>query len=147
VAQPQKEQGYTPIAHEILEEIAKHRLNGTQFRIILIVWRYTYGFNRKEHAMSIGFLADALGIRKNRVETELNILLFRNILTAKRNGNRARIISFNKDYDTWIDPDEYPRIQGYEKKSHTPEYRDTIPQNSGVPIPPYSGTKKEKRKY
>ena len=54
---PQLENGYTKIADQILENTAKLKLNGTQMRIILIVWRYTYGFNRKETDLSVTFLA------------------------------------------------------------------------------------------
>jgi len=41
MANPQKENGYTPVANEILDELVKLPLNGTQLRIICVVWRFT----------------------------------------------------------------------------------------------------------
>ena len=53
---------FTRIANEILEHIAKAKLNGTQYAIILTIWRYTYGFQRISHEMSLGFMANLTGI-------------------------------------------------------------------------------------
>jgi phage replication O-like protein O len=47
--------GYTRIANEILEAMAKIKLSPTQYRILFVVWRYTYGFQRKEHKLSLTF--------------------------------------------------------------------------------------------
>jgi phage replication O-like protein O len=102
MASPQKDNGFTPVAHEILEQAAKINLNGTQFRILLIVWRYTYGFGRKAHKFSLSFLAEALSTHKNQIQRELQNLIERNILTVISGGLRqSRTLSFNKDYELW----------------------------------------------
>ncbi|MGO4181838.1 replication protein [Paenibacillus sp. TAF43_2] len=102
MAGPQLEDGFTQVANEIFEQAARINLNGTQFRILLIVWRYTYGFKRKTHQFSLTFLAEALGTHKNQVQRELQILIERNILIVISGGSRqSRTISFNKDYDQW----------------------------------------------
>ena len=61
MANPKLENGYSPIANEILEQLCRQNLNGTQFRIIMVVWRYTYGFSRKEHELSETFISKAIG--------------------------------------------------------------------------------------
>lgn len=100
---PQKEHGYTPIANEIMEQVAKLSINATQFRILIVVWRYTYGFNRKEHTLSRNFIAEATGIHKIRVGQELEDLFKRNILIEIEppSFSAGRVISFNKYYDEW----------------------------------------------
>jgi phage replication O-like protein O len=101
---PQLEDGYTRIANEILEQAARHRFNGTQFRILLIVWRYTYGYRRKEADFSLSFLAEAIGAARSQVDRELTALIERNVLEVVAGGSgRPRIIRFNKDFDTWLE--------------------------------------------
>lgn len=96
---------FTRIANEILEEVAKRRFNGTQFRIIMIVWRYTYGFNRKSHELSVGFLAEAIQSGQRGVKAELNKLIEQRVLkvTQVAHGNRPRKIGFNKYFSQWVE--------------------------------------------
>ena len=55
MANPQLENGYTRIANEILEAMAKVKLSPTQYRVLFVVWRYTYGFSRKSADLSLTF--------------------------------------------------------------------------------------------
>ena len=104
MASPQKENGYTPIANEILEHIIKEKLNGTQFRILIAVWRNTYGFKRKSHEISDVFLSKAIGVPRQQIAREVKPLIERNIILVLKNAtyNVSKIIAFNKDYATWI---------------------------------------------
>jgi phage replication O-like protein O len=101
---PQLERGYTRIANEIFEQISKTNLNGTQLRIVMVVWRYTYGFQRKEHQLSNSFIAEAIGVNhRSIVIKELRVLIERKIINVVGTGLRgARILSFNKHYHQWI---------------------------------------------
>jgi len=103
LADVQLENGYTKIANKILERLALTKLSPTQFRLILVIWRYTYGFNRKDHAMSLTFLAEATGVHKQRVKQELDKLIESNIIIVTEEGtfSKSRKLAFNKDYDTW----------------------------------------------
>ena len=100
---PQKENGYTPIANEIMEAVARLQINATQFRILMVVWRYTYGFSRKEHKLSESFMAQATGIHKKQVGRELSQLIKRNILieVVPPSFSSTRVIAFNKHYENW----------------------------------------------
>lgn len=104
MANPQKGNGYTPIANEILEHLYKLKLNGTQFRIIMSVWRFTYGFSRKQHEMSESFIAEATGTHIKQISRELSSLIDMNIIKVIKDASfkNSRIISFNKNYDTWV---------------------------------------------
>jgi phage replication O-like protein O len=103
MANPQKEHGYTPIANELLEKIALLPLNGSQMRIVCVVWRYTYGFSRKSHELSEGFISKCTGISRRHISTELNKLISNKIITeiTPPTKTRSRTVSFNKDYDKW----------------------------------------------
>lgn len=97
---PQLENGYTKIADAILENIAKSKLNGTQFRILMIVWRSTYGWNKKSYALSESYLAEATGIHKQQIKRELKEMIGKGILIEVKapTFNSSREIQFNKHY-------------------------------------------------
>lgn len=98
----QLENGYTKIANEILEEIAKIKLSPTQYRILFIIWRYTYGFNRKWHEMSLSFLSKATGCDSRQIQRELKRLEERRVILQKIKSGSYRKISFNKNHDEWV---------------------------------------------
>lgn len=102
MANPQLKNGHTRIANEILGEIMRLNLNGTQFRLVLAIWRYTYGFQRKTNEMSINFLAKVINASRTQTNRELATLIDRNIISVFGIGSKgARIMGFNKDYKEW----------------------------------------------
>lgn len=104
MANPQLHNGHTRIANEILNEIMKVNLNGTQFRLVMAIWRYTYGFQRKTYEMSVRFLADVIDAGRTQVERELKALIDRNIIDSVGIGDKgARILSFQKNHKEWKD--------------------------------------------
>lgn len=105
MANPQTEKGYTRVANEILEQIMKASLNGTQYRIVLAIWRYTYGYRRKEYELSATFLAQLISASKGQVDRELKSLIDREIISVHGIGDKgARRMSFNKNYEEWKEP-------------------------------------------
>ncbi len=116
MANPQRENGYTGIANEILDKLAETQLNGTQFRIVMVVFRNTYGFRRKEHELSETFLSKATGIHRQQIKRELRELIDRKILIVIRDNDftNSRVMSFNKDHDQWV-VRELKRYQGAKK--------------------------------
>ncbi|WP_100373100.1 replication protein [Bacillus sp. FJAT-45037] len=117
---PQLENGHTRIANEILEQVMKLSLNGTQFRLVLAIWRFTYGFSRKENEMSLSFLGSKLSAGRKQVDRELAVLLERRIIVSDGAGKRgARILSFNKNHDEWLDEPIKEKIS-IEKKKKKP---------------------------
>lgn len=99
---PQLENGYTAIAHEILEQMAKIKLSPTQYRLIFVIWRYTYGFRRKEHELSLSFLSKATGCDKRQIQRELSKLEVRKIIAQKVQSGVNRKVRFNKHYKQWV---------------------------------------------
>ena len=103
MASPQKENGYTAIANELLEVIYKSKLSSTKISIILLIARYTYGFNRKEKNLSTTFIATGVCRDRRSVQRDILELIELNILISKGSNDlgKTRILGINKNYDQW----------------------------------------------
>lgn len=97
----QLENGFARIANEILENIARAKLTATQYELILVIWRFTYGFSRKEHNLSSSFLSRATSRDGRQVQRALKDLESRKIIKQVI-GNNKRMISFNKNFSEWV---------------------------------------------
>ena len=104
MASPQTENGFTRIANELLEAIYSTGFNGTQFKIILCIIRFTYGFGRKSHDMSISFISQATGISRRYISAELNKLIENNVVEViqAHTDITSRILGLNKNYAQWL---------------------------------------------
>lgn len=100
MASPQKENGFTPIANEILEALAMIRIPGEARQLLDVILRKTYGFNKSEDAISLSQFVLKTGLKKNSVCKGLNKLKQLNIITQKVN-DIANTYRFNKDFSTW----------------------------------------------
>ncbi|MGE5633378.1 MAG: replication protein [Caulobacteraceae bacterium] len=126
MANVQLEKGYTRIANEILENIIRLPLNGTQLRIIVVIWRNTYGFGRKEHTISESYIAKATGLSKRFISQELNKLVEMNIIKVAKNSTYTtpKTLAFNKDFEKWGYGTILPQVNGTsteERKQDTTE--------------------------
>ncbi|MEK5378029.1 replication protein [Paenibacillus sp. FSL P2-0173] len=142
MANPQLENGYARIANEIFDNIVKryHKFNGTQYAIVLAVWRYTYGYGRKDHELAVSFIAEYLEGDLRGVKKELSYLIERKVLvvTEEAYGSKSRKIRFNKNYDQWLVGDKTPprkkqslgvQSSPSEGSNHTPREGDDSPPN------------------
>ena len=103
MAGPQKENGFTPVANEIIEKVIGTQFPATHLKVILMCWRYTYGFSRKEAKLSETYISKATGISKRYVSSAMKDLIDTKVLIVVKEPNYTspRIIKFNKDYDQW----------------------------------------------
>lgn len=147
MADVQLEDGYTRIANEILEECAKRKFNGTQLRILMIVWRYTYGFGRKDHEMSLSFFAKACNMGKTQLDREISALIDANVLmvTQESSYTKPRKIGFNKNYEEWKTEDSQ-RFGGQSAKKLTVSEKDGE-QSANKRTPTVSKKADQERKY
>ena len=103
---PQKENGYTPIANEILEALVKYNFppkTGIPMRLILFVIRKTYGFHKKEDIISLSQFQQAIN-EKNRSNLIywLNYLVQAKILVKTKISSMQIKYGFNKNYEQWL---------------------------------------------
>lgn len=94
---PQLENGYTPIANEILEKLSKINLTAYQYRVLFYIFRKTYGYHKKEDWISISQIVEATGLKQSHVSRTKKELVNKNILYTPTGIK----ISFQKDWRLW----------------------------------------------
>jgi phage replication O-like protein O len=97
VASPQLENGYTPIANELLEAVLRTPLTSREAKCLLAVARETYGWSRKAKRVTAYRVALLTGIGRTKAARALHDLKARNILA---NGSEG--VGLQKDYHRWI---------------------------------------------
>lgn len=98
MASPQKENGFTAIANEILEQLVKACLLGSEYQLVYFVIRKTYGFHKKEDKISLTQFELGTNLSRPTVVKSLKNLVSRKILLRSENLK----YKFNKDHETWV---------------------------------------------
>ena len=100
---PQTENGFTRIANEILEAVQRYKFTLNELKIVMCVWRYTYGFQRKSHQLSLTFLMNHTGLGRTRINDSLKKLIESNVIEKIEQGraNATNSYMFNKHYNSW----------------------------------------------
>lgn len=149
---PQKENGYTSIAHEIIEAICRFDgMSAQELRLVLLLIRKTYGFHKKETTLTLNEMACYLNIQRTRCSTLINDLELMKIVTVTENVNgRPKKYKFNKHYNEWsgvtkkykskknvtVIENNEKGLQKSEIKGYTPEepipYKDRSKDNSKI---------------
>lgn len=128
------DKGFTRIANEILESLASCDLSGRELRLLMIIMRYTYGFQRKKAELSLSFLSKATGIRPEHISKSLKKLSDRNIINiCPASGLSPQQISLNKGCSKW---------QGLPKTAIAKNGNRLLP-NTAMQELPKTATKKE----
>ncbi len=100
VANPQLENGYLRIANEIMEALARVRIPGEARQILDVIFRKTYGFQKKADAISLSQFSYLTGLSRRSAQRAISQLLTMNII-RKRADARPITYSFNKNYEQW----------------------------------------------
>lgn len=102
MASPQLENGYTRIAHELLEAIIHAHFTSRQYAVIFAVIRKTYGVKgSKEAAISISEISQMADISRANASRTVNELVSMNVLHLHGVQSQTRIIGINKNYEEW----------------------------------------------
>jgi phage replication O-like protein O len=155
MACPQKENGNTPIANEIMEALARTYLSSYETQVIFAILRKTYGWHKKEDWISLSQLSEMTKILPQHISRTIKKLAIRSIIIRNK-----KKIGFNKDYDKW---DNIPKqvipiqvigvtqtgIKYIPKQVTTKETKETIQKKDGIPYFLTSSFKwnQEKRKH
>lgn len=102
MANPQKENGFTPIANEILEKLVNISLLGSEFQILLFIIRKTYGYQKKVDRISLTQFEKGTGISRPTVVKTLKNLMAKGLIVkiCLPGGNIG--YSFIKDHENWV---------------------------------------------
>lgn len=125
---PQLEDGYTKIANEILDNLAKIRIPGEAMQMLLFIIRKTYGFNKKRDGIATSQIMTGTNLGRRGVERARSILRRMNLIsTDKNDGTFYLTYSFNKHFRSWV-----PTV----KKDGTVKNRGEVPSKTGMWVPP-----------
>ena len=97
---PQLENGYTMIANEIMDAMISYRIPGEERQCLDFILRKTYGYHKKEDAISNSQFVVATHLKKGNVCRAIKSLVLKNIVIKKDNGI-IPTYRFNKHYKTW----------------------------------------------
>ena len=98
----QKENGFVPIATEIMKAFPRIRIPGEARQLLDLILRLTYGFNQKAADISLNKFVSGTGLNKPAIIRGLNKLQRMNLISViqKDNGD-TRKYSFIKQYELW----------------------------------------------
>jgi len=96
MASPQKENGYTVISNELLEAFYQCKLKEYERILILLIWRKTYGWNKKRDWIAYVQIEKETGIVRRNVSKIINTLKKKNIVIKENN-----LLEVNKDWESW----------------------------------------------
>lgn len=103
MANPQKENGYTPIAHELMGAILVYSFTAYGLRVLFYILAATYGRQRKKAQISYGGIAKNVRFSRRNVIRACRKMQDENVIFIQKScGERsANIIGVKKDYQTW----------------------------------------------
>ena len=101
MANPQRENGHTDLANEIIDHLALQNLSGSEFQILLVLFRKTYGWNKKEDQISLTQFQKATNLPRWTVWQAIEKLIKKNLL-VKKNLLPVSMYTFNKDWEAWL---------------------------------------------
>ncbi len=96
MASPQKENGYTPIANELLDAFMRLNLSEHAWRIVICIIRHSYGWHKKTAYLTLSQIARATGLDVRLIPRTVKRLSGRGIII--RDGNAYGL---QKDYSQW----------------------------------------------
>lgn len=102
MASPQKEDGFIPIANEIAEAFMRLNLSPQEVRVLWVILRKTYGFNKKEDCISLSQFSQMTGIDRRHVHRALKKLSSKQVIVVTQIGDRKSArYCFQKNFDLW----------------------------------------------
>lgn len=97
---PEIDDGHTKIANELLDAVIGHDFSKRQLKILLLIMRKTYGWNKSEDDIARSQITEATGLANPHVTTALQELQAANVLIITQ-GKYAKRYKINKYYDQW----------------------------------------------
>jgi len=148
MASPQKENGYTKVANELIEQLVSRDLSGRELRLLLVVMRKTWGWGKRRDRISLGQITKLTGIGRQHVATLVGKLVERQYLKRylPKNERGMRAYEIQKDYELWdtvASPQTYPPVDSGVPESGSAPSRGREQQRGGMCSPKREQQKKE----
>ena len=117
MANPQKENGYVPIANEIMEAFCRTRVGGEKRQILDCILRQTYGYNKKTDLISLSQFCEWTQMPKANVCRAIRQLRAMKMIKTKPK-KIATEYSINKNYEEWESYEPYNRLEIFEEEDY-----------------------------
>jgi phage replication O-like protein O len=142
MANPQLEDGYTRVANDLIEGgFARTNFSAYESRVLWVLLRKTYGWQKKEDKISVSQFVKETGIKRRHVQRTLNTLEERNIIIKKEGYTFS--YSLQKDYEQW----DRSEIGKNESSTSTGAGLLKVAPKEVTEVAPKEVPTKEKRKY
>lgn len=136
----QVEDGFTRTANALVEAFARSPLTSREARVVRVVERMTYGWNKPEDWIAASVISEMTGMSEGKCSETLNGLIRKRVLI--RNGGGRSPVRINKDVDQWDFTAQKKRVTP--KRKADPDWGKS-PQN-GVSESPQNGDTPKDRK-
>lgn len=101
IASPQLEDGFTPIANEIVEALMKINLSAYESRVLWFIFRKTYGFKKKTDWIALSQFSKAINLDRRLVHRALKKLSSKKMIVIYRDDKFRIRYGFQKNYNRW----------------------------------------------
>jgi phage replication O-like protein O len=102
MANPQKENGYTPIANELLDALIVFRIPGEMRQVFDAIIRKTYGFNKSEDHISNSQIVAMTKMKKQNVSrATIGLVKHKLVIRSDEPTAKGYLLKINKDYSQW----------------------------------------------
>ncbi|GIP25456.1 hypothetical protein J23TS9_05860 [Paenibacillus sp. J23TS9] len=91
MAKSSNNEKYVQVPHWLMDYLMTAGLNMTQFRIVHVVIRHTFGFHKIWNQFSLTFLSEQTGCNKRQVTRELGKLIEQKILIERYDGAKRML--------------------------------------------------------
>jgi len=99
MANPQPDE-FTRISNELLDQLCTIRIPGEAMQILLVIFRKTYGYNKKEDKISLSRFSELTNLATSNCSRAIKKLERMNLISVNRD-QYISIYSIQKDYDKW----------------------------------------------
>ncbi len=133
---PQKEEGFTPIANETVEHLMRVDFSPHETRLLLAIMRKTYGWKKRADKISLTQFEKACQLPRRCIARTLKKLEQRRLIIITREGARqTNWYRFNKKFKEW-DSDSGVTMKGVDEvgdnSNEDSDSFDTTSSDSGV---------------
>lgn len=101
MASPQLEDGYTPIANEIIEALMTINLSAYESRVLWFIFRKTYGFQKKTDWITLSQFSQSLNLDRRLIHRAIKKLSSKEMIVIQRDDGIRVKYGFQKDYRKW----------------------------------------------
>jgi len=105
VANPQLENGFTPVANELVEALCRINLSAYEHRVLFAILRCTYGWSKKADRIAVSQFAKITRLKRRHIARALDSLKAKKLILVmpaeSRKGNTATQYAIQKDWQEW----------------------------------------------